>query len=628
MRIVLTISLLLTSMALVLAQPVALPLTTNFVLQEYAKAHPEEAEAKLKSAPAALTLPFMDDFSYDGPYPMASLWMDNDVFVNGTLAMNPPSIGVATLDGLDAAGLPYADSEGWSDTLTSQVIDLTGLTVSDNIVLSFFAQPQGLGDAPESIDRLILEFKDNIGDWQQVQTISGDFVGDFQYSTHLIGSLYIGPEFQFRFRNFSARTGFVDLWHIDYVKLDEGRLENDQTFDDVCFTTKPQSVLEEFTAMPWRHFLEDILGETNFNIAYDLKNHSANNINVTGLVFRVDETTNDENILQWMQNNTNIGAGETVNVLDNTTLTTDDFIFGNVPAAITQARITSQYHINAAGQENITNQRNFNLTNDTIATETIFANYFSYDDGTAEYNVGLDGEGSQAAVRFRPNIDDELRAIEIHIPYAADDVSVGQTFALKVWESDPNFGEPSSTDVIYSKEFTPQYGSGIGGFHSYEIDPPIQLSGAQDYFIGWEQITIADYGIPIGMDKNNPQASENNYYNLGLGWQPFPDNLKGALMIRAVVSGDPFYTANQVVLNAAEIAEIFPNPTSDNLFIHLKSNNYEDYIVQIYNSNGQVLYQSELTNSIAVNTLPSGVYFVQIKEKNTANVYYEKFIKK
>jgi len=118
-------------------------------------------------------------------------------------------------------------------------------------------------------------------------------------------------------------------------------------------------------------------------------------------------------------------------------------------------------------------------------------------------------------------VDDRLHAIQIHIPYVADDVE-NQTFTLKVWKSAPN-GKPQD-EPEFSEEFIPQYGTGIGGFYNYEVDPPLELIGAQDYFIGWEQSTIADYGIPIGMDKNNPQVSGNNYYNLGLGWFPFPDN--------------------------------------------------------------------------------------------------------
>lgn len=626
MRYILTISCLLTSLW-VFAQPVALPLTTNPTLQEYAKTHPEQATSQVKSAPAALTLPFMDDFSYDGPYPAANLWMDNDVFVNNTLGMNPPSVGVATLDGLNAAGLPYGDDEGWADTLTSQMIDLSGFTVSDNIILSFFVQPQGLGDAPESIDRLILEFKDNSGVWQTVESIPGAAAGDFQYSTHTLGSLYLGAEFQFRFLNHNARTGFVDLWHIDYIKIDKDRLENSQIFEDVCFTNLPKSYLKEYTAMPWAHYWISNLEEVNLTLLTDVRNHkdAATNVDIN---FKSEEITTDVRILSRNIDGATVASmsGSEFDLYPLDVQNANDLAIGNLSPNLEQAKIITEYVLTTTGQEVISNQQNFNLTNDTVTTETIFANYFAYDDGSAEYNIGVDGEGSKAAVRFSPNLDDTLKAIQIHIPYATGDLGPEQIMTLKVWESNAS-GKPAD-ETIYDEVFTPQYSQSIGGFHTYQVDPPIALTAGQDYFIGWEQTEIGDYGIPIGMDKNNPQASGNNYYNLGLGWFPFPDNLQGALMIRAVVSGDPFVVANEPVLAASEIANIFPNPVNDNLFINLKSNNYADYQIGIFNSAGQLIHFNQLQPSIPVNALANGVYFIQIKENDTNTVYYEKFVKK
>ncbi len=624
MRYILTISCLLISLW-VFAQPVALPLTTNPVLQEYAKAHPEKAKPQLKSAPASLTLPFMDDFSYKGPYPETSLWMDNDVFVNNTLGMNPPSIGVATLDGLDATGLPYGDEEGWADTLTSQIIDLSGTTPSDGIILSFFVQPQGFGDAPESIDRLVLEFKKDSSEWVEVRTIAGDFVGDFEYISQPISSLYLGGDFQFRFLNFNARTGFVDLWHIDYVKMDKGRLEGSPVFEDVCFTEAPKSYLKELTAMPWAHYWENRFNLVNLNLIPNIRNHNDNSENISNINFKAEEVVSEVTILTRDMNNATIAplSESEFDLYPLAEQNTGDLAIGSLSAGLPEAKIITEYYLTAPNQEVISNQENFNLTNDVVTRETTFSNYFSYDDGTAEYNIGLDGAGSQAAVRFIPSIDDQLHAIQIHIPYAADDVSAGQIFNLKVWEG----GDKPQGDPIFSKDFIPQYGEGIVGFYTYDIGDPIPLTAGQSYFIGWEQVTIADSPIPIGMDKNNPDAASNNFFNLGVGWFPFPDNLPGALMIRAVVNGDPF-VSNEPALNASEIAEIFPNPANDNLFINLKSNNYEDYQIGIFNSAGQLIHMSQLQAAIPVNTLANGMYFIQIKEHNTNAVYYEKFVKK
>lgn len=72
-----------------------------------------------------LTLPFADDFSGQVGYPDPQYWEDSQAFVNRSLGLNPPSIGVLTLDGLDAEGLPYGGGYGGSDTLTSRPIDMS-----------------------------------------------------------------------------------------------------------------------------------------------------------------------------------------------------------------------------------------------------------------------------------------------------------------------------------------------------------------------------------------------------------------------------------------------------------------------------------------------------------------------
>lgn len=72
-------------------------------------------------------MPFIDDFSRDGIYPFDSLWLDQDAFINRSFANAPPTIGVATLDGLDALGRPHdslSGSEEIADHLTSRPIDL------------------------------------------------------------------------------------------------------------------------------------------------------------------------------------------------------------------------------------------------------------------------------------------------------------------------------------------------------------------------------------------------------------------------------------------------------------------------------------------------------------------------
>lgn len=147
-------------------------------------------------------LPFIEDFSKGIGYPNEALWMDRQAFVNNSYPIYPPSIGVATLDALDAAGKMYAHAnrEGFSaDTLTSVPIRLDSnfthhraMQLGDSLYFSFFYQPGGgctstpalawerVGDAPESNDELVLEF--------------GYATGNLIFTGYLYGEYHLGED--------------------------------------------------------------------------------------------------------------------------------------------------------------------------------------------------------------------------------------------------------------------------------------------------------------------------------------------------------------------------------------------------------------------------------------------------
>ncbi|MBR0078543.1 MAG: T9SS type A sorting domain-containing protein [Bacteroidales bacterium] len=151
------------------------------------KAVAREAAKQTTAEPTrteAIRLPFVDDFSNYTGFPKASLWQDRYAFVNQTFAIQPPSIGVATLDALDENGNVYAHADGagfQADHLTSLPIRLDynfplnrEMRVADSLYFSFYYQPAGgslsglewerLGNRPEGRDSLILEFGYATGD--------------------------------------------------------------------------------------------------------------------------------------------------------------------------------------------------------------------------------------------------------------------------------------------------------------------------------------------------------------------------------------------------------------------------------------------------------------------------------
>ncbi len=115
------------------------------------------------------TLPFFDDFSTTHVYPDSTKWSDRRAFVNDGFPLLPPNRNAATLDVLDETGAvyDYAISNPFlAEHLTSVRIRLDSIfapepraiTPADSVYLSFYYQPQGLGNAPEIGDSLVLEF--------------------------------------------------------------------------------------------------------------------------------------------------------------------------------------------------------------------------------------------------------------------------------------------------------------------------------------------------------------------------------------------------------------------------------------------------------------------------------------
>ncbi|RLD52198.1 MAG: hypothetical protein DRI94_03865, partial [Bacteroidetes bacterium] len=223
----------------ILAQEYTISLNSNPQIESYLKKHPN-SEKKYTASKDPLELPFWDDFSDSNMFPNSNLWQDQTAYINNTLAINPPSIGVATMDAVDSQGKIYEtadyNTEFIADSLTSQPINLN-YPGNTTIFLSFFYQPQGIGDAPELNDSLFLEFyAPDDGQWNKVWSVAGSDNKDFTFVILAVNEAkYLKNNFQFRFRNYASFGTSVypslatncDFWHIDYVYLNKDRTIND-----------------------------------------------------------------------------------------------------------------------------------------------------------------------------------------------------------------------------------------------------------------------------------------------------------------------------------------------------------------------------------------------------------------
>ncbi len=618
-----------------------IPLGSNPALKHYQA--PQTYIANINKNPGdTIDIPFLDDFNNQSLYPSDKYWTDDFAYVNKGFGINPPTLGVVTLDGLDENGAAYANSgSGIADYLTSNPVRLAGKTAANNIYLSFFYQPQGFGDRPELADSLVVEFKNNQGKWISVLNISGvpsttasNVVFPFiQKSIKIEQSQFLFNGFQFRFKNYASLTGSVDHWHIDYVRIAENTSAN-APLNDVAFTKEVQPALEYYTSMPWRHFKDDKVTETNTGYRVDLSNNFAATQNITPSKVIIKEMATglvilQDNILSFNEPPITLGnippGHHTVDKLY-TSLQFNDIVtnlgaFDNAENLI----LNTYFIVNPSNQDGTLTAT---LQNDTAEIKTIFNNYFAYDDGGAELAVVGGRLGDQVAVKFHANVTDTLRAIQMFIPHIAGDISA-QRFNLKVWIGDLN------TTPVYQLDFVkPIYGDSLSGWTTYSLDTTPVFLPVGDFYIGWQQAidpSTPNKSIPVGYDRNNNDKVINNYMNIGNGWLPLNSGTSslqdGAIMIRAIVGNfTPFTTDTKKPTTEPSFATIYPNPTNGQLFVEL-DDNYADYQYRIVNIAGQILKQGNLTQTVEVGDLINGFYVINIRHQSkNININY-KFVK-
>lgn len=570
-----------------------------------------------------LALPFFDDFSYEGPYPSSQYWLDRNGFVNTTMAPNAPSVGLATLDGIDRNGSPYFNV-GSADELTSKYIDLSN--PSGFVYLKFYISPKGYGLYPNEPDSLIVEFRKPNGQWEQVATYNGltddipiDSLPPFEFKTiQITDDDYYYKGFQFRFRNFVSPGGIYDLWHLDYVFLDDQEGPGD-TFDDIAFVQRPPSLLKNYSSMPWRHF-EDFVDE-EFNtepLASQFFNHFSETITIADSDILLRETITGT----AFPGSDNVVDGPDANIPPKTPTTRAKALS---PATISGYKALLQNGF--PGAEEVDLELEYRLTvnsqqtrffrNDTVRNHNRFADYFAYDDGSAESFIFLENPQAVSptlAVKFHTNVEDTLRGVQFHFPHVNGDAE-NQLFNLKVWIGDLN------ADPVYEYIFKkPLYADSkfdtLQGFTTYRLEnilnelTPVGLPAGTDFYIGFQQVTITNKGIPIGFDLGN-NINQNLFYNLGAGWQTFPSGFRGAPLIRALVGSEtPIDTRTEETVVETPDIRLFPNPSSGLVNVEWEGGEAEYFLL---NAMGQQVARGMLMHQLDFSGLPGGLYMLNVR---------------
>ena len=273
-------------------------------------------------AQTSLSLPFFDDFSTGSPttglpttslntnQPDSTLWQPGSgVYLNNTMSINHPTVGMASFDGLAANGFPYVRNnqfaQGYTDTLASRPINLAGLSAADSVYLSFYWQNRGLGESPDAGDSLTVQFRDITGAWQTVwQREGGVANNNFEQAFIPVSAVaYLHGSFAFRFRTFGRESGPFDTWNIDYVYLNRGRFGNDRFVNDVAVRQPLSPLLKRYTAMPLAQYVVNPVAETADSITTDI-NNLFDNFNLTTFDFTVRDEESGRIVQDDPQTNT------------------------------------------------------------------------------------------------------------------------------------------------------------------------------------------------------------------------------------------------------------------------------------------------------------------------------------
>lgn len=578
--------------------------------------------------------PFFDDFSYEGPYPDGFRWLDRDVFVNTTLAIDPPSVGCATFDGVDETGSPYGGGFGLSDQLTTNFIDFSNLSSGDRIYVSFHYQEKGCGYEPLTGDTLLVEARLADGSWSNLDAfLPGGSTTEFNLILReLQDPNFFHRGFQLRFKNYSRRQGAIEFWHLDYVAISTTLVSNG-VYDDIAFTALPTPFLERYTSLPWKHFENFVDNETSDEYQVKITNHFSIENDVQNTKLNITETTTDTEVTDFVLvsgSQFNIPSGEFTTY--NKTITSSIFsdmksnLENDYPGA-TELSFQTTYAYNVGSEQE--SSADGVLRNDTVQSMTHFKNYFAYDDGSAERGIVAQNSSTRIAVQFHANVDDSIRAVQFHFPRVYNGTET-QLFNMQVYvgelDDDPEYNLIFQTPYYVDSDY-----DSLQGFTNYSIldgnlNPAPIFVPAGDFYVGWQQVSGDATGIPVGLDKNNEDATQYGFFSVGSSWDSIPagGQIDGAIMIRPVF-GDmtPYNTPTSEIQSLDEL-EIYPNPSRDFLFIQNLPTEQMEY--HILDSAGKVVGNGTLSGTIDISKLLNGMYFLHMRDAQN-NITVRKFIK-
>ena len=585
----------------------------------------KEIKSHTRSTPKTLSFssiePFFDDFTKGGQLVDTAKWFLNDTTLQPTQyrhgATGNPTAGVVTFDGIDAKGIVYSNilGAGHADLLESHYIDLNGFQVSDNVILSFYLQPKGIGEAPEFNDTFFVYFHKNDGTWQEVFAQNGG--GSTTMQAHYLPldqPEYFHSAFQIRFRNRGSLNAHIDLWHLDYVFMGTNRVANDSNYNDVAIVTVEKPLIAPYTAIPYQHFVGKNLVKPFLVHTHNLKNiPSAPSVDakmtdpVGGNIFTSGATETKYPLIYEQETK-----------IDTFMTLTDQSL----------NPYTASYLLRVALPPDVDGFTGNNKFYERYRIDSLMA----YDDGEAEGSYGIESGPKGFGQKFTINKEDSVTAIWISFSPRVNYNPISQQsiymsdypFRLKIW----NKAHPDSF-ILDMTGVKVVYEDSVNSFHRYVLPEPVKVNG--DFWVGIEQVDRWPIGVGLDMNYDNKQWV--NWDSAG-NW--VSSQLSGSLMIRPEL---PYIKYEAVNISAEITSEktpyIFPNPSENGLISVNLPPFSQSYVLHILNVQGQEIAVFSVENASKMQTfevgnLPQGIYFVRhevVLENGVRKVSTEKWVK-
>jgi hypothetical protein len=602
---------------------------------------------KTKSA-VSIDLPFVDDFSKSGqPVPNPVLWdKSQSVYVNRTFGINPPTVGVATFDPFDSKGKIYlnaASSVFAADTLTSLSIRLA-YSPSDSVCLSFYIQPCGYGDMPESSDSLSLEFYSPTNDsWNKVWSASVISNNRMKISNHLNNtgitieddsisfkffrsnikienSKYLTDGFVFRFINYASinvhpgfpgRSTASDHWHLDFVYLDKLRTADSRNIPDIALTGIPPRLTTGYETVPATHF--ELAKADLFDNPMNLE------LNYTNFGWGTKSVTRNFRLrsLYGASGKTLFYSAGSENIQDGSTISLS-YAIPQYEFSVSEDSAAFELLSWIVTDNDPSNFRTALRYNDTNKVVYEFKDCYAYDDGTAENGYGLFGNGAslgKVAVKFRTYMADSLRGVYMYFNRAVNNVTASHKFIVSVW----NDAGSVPGKLIHSETGgSPVFRDSLNKYVAYKFEKPVYLSEGEVFYVGWSQ---TDEGfLNIGFDRNC-NSKNNTFYNLGQAWEP--SVFDGSLMIRPIFcSIDSQFPSDCVGLedndndnkNARISFKAYPNPAKETVYLEEDDNTpLTSLKIELYTLSGKLVKVFEnVSGNINISNIMPGIYLMRV----------------